>query len=187
MYYLILINNYGTINPSLGVIAPEYYKTTPFYNTKIYKPAYPLSVYAKRYWTNFCEYWTGISFKESFPKHSLMQSIPSMFVFVIPIIYVIYQKIKKEKIDITNVSIGIGVIIAIIVQFWKAYYEFVNVSGYLGAYHSRYYACTMASFAILLSYIIDKIINNQNKKKSDKILYGMSVIGYIIILQLGVL
>ena len=186
-YYLILISRYGTINPSLGVIAPEYYKTTPFYNTKIYKPAYPLPVYAKRYWTNFCEYWTGVQFGKSFPKHSLLESIPSMFIFAIPIVYLIYQKIKKEEIDITNVSIGIGVIIAIIIQFWKAYYEFVYVSGYLGAYHSRYYVCTMASFGVLLGYIVDKIIRNKVEKKiNKKIISSIIIVGYILILQLGV-
>lgn len=185
-YYLILISRYGTINPSLGVIAPEYYKTTAFYNTKVYKPAYPLPVYAKRYWTNFCEYWTGIQFGKSFPKHSLLESIPSMFVFVIPIIYLIYQKIEKEKIDITNASIGIAVIIAVIIQFWKAYYEFLYVSGYLGAYHSRYYVCTMAAFGILLSSIVDKVVTNE-KTKWKKVLCGVFVAGYIAILQLGVI
>ena len=185
---MILSNHYGTINPSLGAIAPEYYKTTPFYNNNIYKPAYPLPVYAKKYWSNFCEYWTGIRLGKTFPKHSLIESIPSMFVFVIPIIYLVYQKSKKQKIDITNLSIGIAVIIEIFIQFYKAYYEFVNVSGYLGAYHSRYYVCTMASFGILLGYIIDKImLDESNKTKWKKVLAGISAVVYIFILHLGVI
>ena len=197
IYYLILINNYGTINPSLGVIAPEYYKTTPFYNTRIYKPAYPFHVYAKKYWKNFCNYWTGISYDSKYSNRTILEVIPSVLVFAIPIIYCIWKiktfiyskknKEQYEKIEITNVSIGIAVIIAVVIQFAKAYYEFKYVSGYLGAFQSRYYVCAMVSFAILLCYMIDKLMNNKQKKKYKKVICGILAIAYIVILQLGVI
>ena len=160
LYYLTVIKRYGTIYPGIPVINPEYYKKTSFYNDTIYKPAYTLKMYSKMYWNNFVNYWAGYNYGELFPKHSLIKSLVSLSMFILPIIYLVVEKIRKSKIDIANLSVCIGVYIAIIIQFFRQFIEFKTVSGYLGGYHSRYYLCAMPSFVYLLCRIIDKESNN---------------------------
>ena len=117
-------------------------------------------MYSKMYWNNFVNYWAGYNYGELFPKHSLIKSLVSLSMFILPIIYLVVEKIRKSKIDIANLSVCIGVYIAIIIQFFRQFIEFKTVSGYLGGYHSRYYLCAMPSFVYLLCRIIDKESNN---------------------------
>jgi len=180
IYYILIIQRYGVIQPAIQMLSPEYYKTTSFYNSTIYKPAYTLKLYSKIYWKEFVNYWAGYNYGEGFPKHELMESMISLVVFTFPIIYLIYQKIKKKKIDIVNVSICISVYIAIIIQFIRQFIEFKTLSGYLGGYHSRYYVCCMPSFIILISKLLDK----EHTNKKVKIVSIILTIIYSVLMQL---
>lgn len=175
IYYILLLKNYGTIAPELYNLAPEYLKTTLFYNADVYKPAYPLDVYAKRYWTKLAEYWAGINVGKTFPHHKLNETIPSLLIFSFPILNVIYMGIKKKKMDITSISISIGVYVALIIQFCKVWYEFQHVSGFLGGYYTRYYVCTMAAFSLLLA----KVVDTRESDKIEKTMWCILTIFYV--------
>ena len=185
IYYLIILSKYGTVNPALPTIAPEYFKTTGFYNGDIYKPAYTFKVYARRYWVNFFTYWAGMEENSIFFNKNIIESMPSLLIFIFPIICFIVQKIRKKKINITYYAIYIGVILAIILQFIKARYEFVNVSGYLGGYHSRYYVCAMVAFAMLFCKLIEQIyqwIETRKDKKFLTVMFSLLILEYVFIL-----
>lgn len=51
----------------------------------------------------------------------------------------------------------IDVIFTIIVQFLRSFYEFSNVSGYLGGTQSRYYVCGISAIALAVVFIIKDI------------------------------
>ena len=127
-YYFFIIQKYGAVQPLIQVIAPEYYKTTSFYNSTIYKPAYSLNMYSKMYWNNFVNYWAGYNYGKRFPKHELKESLISISIFTTPIIFFIIEKIRKKKIDIVNLAICMGVYIAIIIQFIRQFIEFKTLS-----------------------------------------------------------
>lgn len=177
VYYILIIARYGTVQPVIQNIAPEYYKTTTFYNDTIYTKAYTIKMYAKNYWNNFINYWAGYNYGKNYPNHELKEGIISLMIFIFPIIYFIHQKIRKSKIDIVNFSVCIGVYVTIIIQFIRQYIEFKTLSGYQGGFHSRYYLCAMPSFLILIS----RLAKTQNKK--IKITSVIVAILYAILMQ----
>ena len=128
LYYILILQKYGVVQPVIQAIAPDYYKTTSFYNSTIYKPAYSLKMYSKMYWNNFVNYWAGYNYGEKFPKHELKESLISISIFAIPIVYFIIEKLRKKKIDIVNLSVCVGVYITILIQFIRQFIEFKTLS-----------------------------------------------------------
>ena len=178
IYYIIIMQRYGTIQPTIQKLNLEYYKTTSFYDSKIYTKAYSLKMYAKIYWGKFINYWAGYNYGATFPKHKIQESLISLLIFSFPIIYLIWTMIKKKKIDILNLSICIGVYVAIVIQFTRQYIEFKTLSGYFGGYHSIYYLCAMPSFIILISKLVD-----EEKNKKIQAIEAIVTIIYIVLIQ----
>ncbi|MBR1540338.1 MAG: hypothetical protein IJ629_04115 [Clostridia bacterium] len=182
-YYAIIYSRYGVLNPSIVHLAPEYYKQTKFFNDTIYKPAYTLKFYANHFWRKFFEYWTGFNNGKPYARHTQnYKLVVSGIVFIAPFVHFIYQKLKRQKIDIVNISICIGTFITMIVQFVRQYMEFHALSGFLGGFHSRYYICAMPTFLLLITKIIEKSIENDNKNIKKCIYIGTSIL-YVGLLQ----
>ena len=181
-YFIIIYTRYGAINPSLIHINPEYYRLTEFYDTDIYVPAYSLKYYAKIFWQGFLNYWAGYEYYRE--STNFNQVIPSALIILFPFINLIYKKIKKEKIDIVNISVALSTIIAIIIQFVRQCIEFYTVSGYLGGNQPRYYLCVMPSFMLLISEVVEKSIS-KDKKNIKKIIYIAICVGYIASIEIG--
>ena len=184
-YYIILLNRYGTINPSLLNIAPEYLKTTMWYNDKVYKDIYTLKMYTPIWWINFKTYWAGINEKTHTLNKVGLKTIFPMIIFIFPALYYIIQKVKKEKINIVFYSIYISVLIAIAVQFFNAWHEFKYYTGYWGKFQGRYYICTMLPFVYAYSQIIEEIVNIAEKSKTKYLVIILTIliaIGYIFLL-----
>lgn len=179
IYYIFMISTYGTVQPTIQEMSFEYYKTTNFYNGTIYKDAYTLKMYAKRYWKNFINYWAGYNYGTTFPKHKLAEAFVSIIILITPIAIYMYNKIKKKETNKPCLYVCIGVYAAITVQFIRQYIEFKTLSGYLGGYHSRYYLCAMPAFLMLTSELIDK---KEMKKKEKAATIIISVI-YCILMQ----
>ena len=164
-YYLIILNRYGTVNPSLLNIAPEYLKTTMWYNDKVYKDAYTLNTYAPIWWINFRTYWAGINESTHTLNKNITQTLFALLIFIYPVIYYIIQKAKKEKINITYYSIYLAVLMVIAIQFYNAWNEFNNYTGYWGKYQGRYYICAMLPFVYSFAKIIEEIIKKSENTK----------------------
>lgn len=165
IYYLIIISRYGTVNPSLPNIAPEYFKTTTFYNGSNDRYIYSFGDYAKIYWQNFVRYWGGVDKTIGSIYSDMNKAKPAIIIFFLPILYFVVQKMEKQKINIVYYAIYIAVLIAIGVQFYKAWYEFKNISGYWGGYQSRYYVCCMVPFAYLFSMVFEALFNLGKEEK----------------------
>ena len=158
-YYLIIISRYGTINPSLPNIAPEYFKTTELYGGQIYLDKIPFDYYAKMYWTNFVRYWGGVDKNIGGIYSDVNEAKLPVIIFILPIIYLIFEIMEKKKINIVYYAVYFAVLAAIGIQFYKAWYEFRFVSGYTGGYHSRYYVCAMVPFLYLIAMIFESVFN----------------------------
>lgn len=179
IYYIYMLCTYGTVQPTIQEMAFDYYKTTNFYNEKIYKKAYTFKMYAKRYWKGFINYWAGYNYGETFPKHELKEALISTAILITPILIYIYNKIKKIKTNMACLYICIGVYIAVLIQFIRQYIEFKTLSGYLGGYHSRYYLCAMPAFLMLTS----KLIDEENMRKRTKLVVMIITVTYCVLIQ----
>lgn len=187
-YYGILISRYGTINPSLAVIAPEYYIESGFYVPEIGRKNYSFLRYTRYFWKEFFLYWAGPIVNGYLIKKTIIASIPAIIALIgFPILNFFFKDKKEKKTIIVEYSLFIGLAVAIIIQFLKAYYEFKNVSGYLGAYHSRYYVCMAVPLAIIFCNLINKIFEKIENKKIQKDKNFVEIMFIILIIEFFVL
>ena len=160
LYYLYNIKTYGGINPSLGLIAPEYYKTTNFYVPVESRRIFTFTEYVDYFFTRFIKSWTGIHSHISVEKDKYIFSkdtIAIALVLILPAILIFVP--IKQKISKGLKCFYIGGIVALAYQFYNAYNGVKNVSGYLGGFQSRYYLCIVMIMALIISLWIDEIFN----------------------------
>ena len=70
------------------------------------------------------------------------------------LIFIIIKHKQKNMVAFAFLSVYLSSCITVITQFLRSYYEYANVSGYLGGAQARYYLCSVASLALAVIYIV---------------------------------
>lgn len=190
IYYMYILLTIGNIQPSLAVIAPDYFKTTIFYVPIENRVYVSFAEYAIWYINRFFKTWVSIYSHVTLVKPENFLDISSfgiLVIFFLPLLG--FLPFKSNKFKTVFVAIYIGVIIASIYQFFQSYSSY-KTAGRMGAYQSRYYLCALPALAMLicislkdrLIFIKEKFCNYKLSTKVIDFLFNIVCILFVSLL-----
>lgn len=171
-YFIYVFFTEGTFQPSLSTYGAEQFTN----NSLVYvQPELRTQLtfweFFKSFWSGFFAQWTaGVP---SFPARRSIFTITrigTLLFWVIPLgIFTKYiRKNGDNKIKV-YLSMVIGTIVALVLQFNRGFKDFYFISGHV-ARQSRYYVCLTLMFALIIIFILETWMN---KSENDfNIAYG---------------
>lgn len=167
-YYIITYIQTGSILPTYKILDPEGFYKSGFYVDVANRTYMSFTQYIMYFAKNFLQTWTGIASHVSLTKVDRffsLNNIALIALLVLPILllFQIKKYIYKYPVFLAAISVYFGVLISIIVQCLRAYNEFINVSGYLGGFQSRYYLCGISAIALAVVGVVSNYLENNDK------------------------
>lgn len=172
-YFLIILKNYGSIQPGLEVIAPNELNIIP----KEEREVMSFFAYMEHFFKNFVYTWSGIYNGRFYMMKVFKPFVRYPFYFIVILGFVkgiigIVQWIRKKDIyDMVYISAVISLLITIITQFLNGYRGFIE-RGYMGGYQARYYLCMIPILAFACGETFGRL-DTESKKNRSK---GQSVL-----------
>lgn len=167
VYFLMVYHQIHSFQPSLANLDMEYYQSTAFYVPFQDRTVMDFKDYFFHYWQGFFGTWTGIASHISLLKQGGWLSYDRFFIIIIPFVPVLCFFINKKRVYAKMfVSFYIALICVVLLQFKNAYNGFYFVSGYPGAYQSRYYLCVLPIMAFIIVWLLETAYMSAKKKIS---------------------
>lgn len=186
-YFLMVYNQVHSFQPSLANIDMEYYQKTAFYVAFEDRMAMGLKDYFFYYWDEFFKTWTGIASHIGLLKQTSWLSYDRFFAIIVTFLPIFCFFIKNDKTYIKMfISFYASLVFVVIMQFWNAYNGFYFVSGYPGAYQSRYYLCVLPMLAFIAVWLLEYLYTaakeklgalNDNSKAFQNVSKAITVVG----------
>ena len=156
IYYLLLFQEFHTLQPSLSNLVTEevYQSYAIVYVPKSQRVQQGFWQFVKSYWEAFLGQWTvGIPWETADGGSWILHKFPYLLLWLAPIVGVAgLCKQKKEKILMGAFSASL--LITLLTQFIRGFKDFQFVSGH-GSTQSRYYVCVVLIMAFILVKCID--------------------------------
>lgn len=180
-YYLIVYFQTGSILPTYRLLDPTDYYESGFYVDIANRTHMNFGEYIVYFAQNFFRTWTGIASHVSLIKIGSFFSVNNiallgLLFLPILLLFQIRWIIEKSSVVLVAISVYFGVIISAVIQCLRAYNEYVNVSGYLGGYQSRYYLCGIAAIALCIVIIVESLLNDAGKTHETDTLFETNLI-----------
>ena len=184
-YFLIVYSQVHSFQPSLANMDMEYYQSTAFYVMFEDRTVMNFKDYFFRYWQEFFRTWTGIASHISLLKLGTWLSYDRFFAILVAFMpaFCLFVNKNKEYVKMF-ISFYISLVCVVLLQFKNAYNGFYFVSGYPGAYQSRYYLCVLPIMAFISVWLIEyaylkfreKIIMLNDKDKTEHMITRLVMI-----------
>lgn len=180
-YYIIVYFQTGTVMPTYRKLDPEGFYSSGFYVDIANRIHMSFTEYVAYFSNNFFRTWTGIASHVSLVKQDSLFSLNNiglLALLVIPVIlmFQVKKSIKKSSVVLALISVYLGLISSMVIQCIRAYNEFVNVSGYLGGYQSRYYLCGISVIALAIVKIISNFISEEEETSKIKLNFQSNLV-----------
>lgn len=166
LYFGAVYLQCGTVQPSYSLIDYAGFINSEFYVKLADRKIMSVWEYIKYYIESFFQTWTAVpthaggALYKSGPWYSLSR-ILTLSIWFLPLMAGVLEKGKKKLLFF---STYLALIFTVVLQFYHAYYEFFFVSGYTGAYSSRYYLCLLGGVAFMIVSSLEKISSNLEEK-----------------------
>jgi hypothetical protein len=168
-YYVAVYLQIHSIQPNYATIDPKGFYASGFYVLPADRIYMSFAHYIKTFISNFLGTWVSIVSHVSLLKHSGLISFEKtalLSLCVLPLI--LFLSFKKNKpsnsLNSAVLSVYIGIAITVLIQILRAYFEYKNVSGYLGGYQSRYYLCGISAIALSIVFVARGYYDNTSIK-----------------------
>jgi hypothetical protein len=168
--YLVTVAYYGVVYFQTGNIQPTYGKLDPqgFYKSNFYvdvanRTHMNFIQYTEYFARNFLATWTGIESTVSLVKIGRFFSLNRIALLILLFLPIILLLQIKKAMDnspaiLVVISVYFALAISAIIQWLRAYKEYIYISGYLGGFQSRYYLCVIPAIALAITFIIKDFI-----------------------------
>ena len=173
-YYLFVYLKTGSIQPSFRLLDPKSFYESGFYVAVSDRTHMNFIQYAIYFARSFLMSWTGIESGVSLVKTGGIFSLNSigllsLLFFPIMLVFQIKRVIHGSETVLVIISIYFGLAISAVIQFLRSFNEYVNISGYLGGFQSRYYLCGISVIALAITFIMKSLyervsVTNQTAK-----------------------
>lgn len=167
VYFLLVYAQVHSFQPSLANLDMEYYRSTAFYVSFGDRAVMNFKDYFFHFWREFFITWTGIASHTNLLKQGEWLSYDRFFIIIIPFVPILCFFMNKKRLYMKMfVSFYIALICVVLLQFKNAYDGFYFISGYPGAYQSRYYLCVLPVLAFIAAWILETVYMGVKKKIS---------------------
>ncbi len=166
-YYLYMLKNYGSFQPNMFEMNPEYSRATGFYVDVVSRSSKSLLEYINYFLTNFMKTWTGVMSHINLPKSDASwlseQNVALVAIWCIPFLFA--KKSLRDKSPYATAVIAgcVGVFAAVAAQLVNGFNVF-TARGYMGGFQSRYYLCAILFFAFGLALAVQKTTDSLENK-----------------------
>ena len=167
VYFLMVYAQVHSFQPSLANLDMEYYRSTAFYVSFGDRAVMNFKDYFFHFWQGFFTTWTGIASHINLLKQGGWLSYDRFFIIIIPFVPILCFFMNKKRLYMKMfVSFYIALICVVFLQFKNAYDGFYFISGYPGAYQSRYYLCVLPIMAFIAVRLLETAYIGAEKKIS---------------------
>lgn len=167
VYFLMVYAQVHSFQPSLANLDMEYYRSTAFYVSFGDRAVMNFKDYFFYFWQGFFNTWTGIASHINLLKQGGWLSYDRFFIIIIPFVPILCFFMNKKRLYMKMfVSFYIALICVVFLQFKNAYDGFYFISGYPGAYQSRYYLCVLPVMAFIAVRLLETAYIGAEKKIS---------------------
>lgn len=166
-YYIIVYFQTSSIMPTYRLLDPTDYYASGFYVDIAQRTHMNFTQYILYFSKNFLRTWTGIASHVSLLKVGSLFSLNNialLILLILPVILIfqIKKATKKSSIALVAISVYLGLVISAITQCLRAYNEYVNVSGYMGGYQSRYYLCGISAIGLGIVMVVKNLLEDED-------------------------
>jgi hypothetical protein len=199
-YYVAVYFQTHSIQPTFFGLDPKGFYASGFYVLPSNRIDMSFIIYIKMFLGDFFGNWISIVSHIALLKYGSIFSIQktallSLCVLPLMLFWKFRGNDKLYMLKSTLISVYLGVVATISIQTLRAYYEYKNVSGYLGGSQSRYYLCTISAIALAIVFFTKSIYENQPKKhlklrfgnKKISLPIRKTVTGFICVVFIGLL
>lgn len=179
-YYVSIYLQTHSIQPTYKVLDPQGFYSSGFFIQPSQRIDMSFIVYIKTFLGNFFGTWIGIASHVDLLKYGSIFSIQKsalLSLCVLPLLLLWKFKKSDELYTLKSaiISIYFSIVVTVSIQVLRAYYEYKNVSGYLGGFQARYYLCTISAIALAIVFFSRSIYESESKKHL-KLSFGNEII-----------
>lgn len=157
LYLLIVKRETGSFQPTLSSLDWKQFVNSSFYVAPANRQHMDFGAYFQYFFHNFLLTWSGIASSVALTKTDALWNIDQIgmfLLFLLPLLLPLGAKHglerKRHKADL--LFLYCALLLVIFLQFFRAYWQFAHVSGYLGGFQSRYYLCAVPMLALCITW-----------------------------------
>lgn len=156
VYYAAIYRQTGAVQPTLRLLSPAQFYASGFYVPPGQRKSYGFFSYIHYFLYVLSVSWTGIFSHVRYIKTSppfAPDTIALMSLWVLPPVFLLLRHGRSGTTARLRVLLAlyIGTFFTVAAQYFHAYLEFRNISGYLGGNSSRYYLCIIPVLALSMT------------------------------------
>lgn len=172
IYYILVRLQTGSILPTYKLLDPNDFYKSAFYVQIANRTYMSFWQYSNYFLKNILSTWLSIESSVSLIKTSPIISFNCIGLFLIIFIpLILIFRVKKTGINsskvVAAISVYLGLVVSVIIQWLRAYKEFKYVSGYLGGFQSRYYLCGVGAIGLSIVFLMRSLLDNKYKESSN--------------------
>ncbi len=168
VYFVVVYMRFHTLQPDLSSINPEYYQISGFFVDFEDRTVMSVFDYFIYYWENFFNTWTAVASHTSLYKLVHWTTYSRIFTLAIPFVPILLFFVNKSR---KYVVLLIGSFVSLVVvawmQFQRAFETYFYISGYAGAYQTRYYLCVLPILAFAAVYLLQILAERKEEPKAN--------------------
>lgn len=147
----------GSFQPTLSSLDWQQFVNSSFYVAPANRQHMDFGAYFYYFFHGFFLTWSGIASHVSLTKSDALWAIDQiglLLLFVLPLFLIVRSKhgLERKWHSANLLFIYCTLLIVIFLQFFRAYWQFSHVSGYLGGCQSRYYLCAVPMLSLCITW-----------------------------------
>lgn len=181
-YELLIHRRFGGWQPSLALVAPEYYLTTSFYVAPENRVPVSFLQYARSFVGGIGYSWSSL-YGHNKAVTAQMNNMQAGIIFWIPVagtvVAALLQLIRKHKADRYTIPAFLAFLLTLAYHFysnWSGYQK----SGYMGGSQARYYLPLIVPFALIFCERIPPLFRTKKAKTVGTVLAIILMILWLV-------
>lgn len=155
LYFIAVKRQTGSFQPTLRGLNLQQFQASGFYVDPAHRMRMDFQAYAIYFFKNFALTWSGIASYVSLLKGDRLWSLNQIGLLlfaVLPLLSLLWRPYAPDARRRASAALSIyfSLLAVLLIQFFRAYWEFEYISGYSGGYQSRYYLCAVPALALCI-------------------------------------
>lgn len=179
-YELLVHRRFGGWQPSLALVAPEYYRTTNFFVAPENREMVSLFQYVTRFIGGIGYTWSSLYGHEAAVTEQMNNRLLGLL-FWIPVgatVVAALVQCFRRKADSYTIPVALAFLGTLAYHFYSGWSGYVK-NGYLGGMQARYYLPLIVPFALIFCEAVPPLFRTEKAKRIGTILAAILIAGWL--------